>query len=308
MPKVTFSKGLTVHTFRPPPTGFDPLTADDARLLRYGYPLRPTDRHLRERWQSVLESQPQVIQPIFHLIDDEVGDQATELDLFEVSPPQSSNFRGGAFVDAPEASELRWIESTWTVPNLRLPLNAGNDEAYSTDAYLTLSENTAGRSTLSCGYGAYSQLLNQEVRTSFRPFWRWEPRGRVGISNLPVNPGDILSIVVCLEVDSRVRARIYCHNWSTRTIATFLVEAPQGHELAATRAGWFIRPNVIDFSGPTSARFGNMYFDGCNAGTTDGRYLNPTTAMHMTDFHGGHPVANVSLLNDTLFRITYVGP
>src|SRR5688572_9030958 len=139
MPRIALEKGLTVQTFAAPPKRFDPLTATNAQLDRYGYPRRPTERVLLERWEEVLASNPEVIQPVFRVWDDVVADPPTEVALPEVTVPLTTNWKAGAMVAvSPTRGALRWVESTWTVPNLRAPLNGSNGFPYSDDAWIGL--------------------------------------------------------------------------------------------------------------------------------------------------------------------------
>jgi hypothetical protein len=54
MAVITLEGGVKVRTFRPP-SGFDPLSASSAELERYGFPARPDDPHLLERYQRVFK-------------------------------------------------------------------------------------------------------------------------------------------------------------------------------------------------------------------------------------------------------------
>jgi hypothetical protein len=307
MARTLLEKGLAVHTFSPPPRRFDARSATEAQMDRYGLPRRPDDARLLRLWEEMAVSGFELVRPEFQLLDDVVPDQPDSFAL-PLAPAQTTNFIAGATVDKPpDRGAIRWIESTWTVANLRPPLNSENHFPYSTDAWLLLDE-SSGDSNLSAGCGAFVRRDGSTEAVFYGAFWRWFPRRNAGISNFVVNPGDILSVVLCMELDSAVRARITFINRSTKQMTTFLVTAPEGVELTPDHAGWHIHPNVIGFSGPTSARFGSMYFDSCHAGTTDGALLMPEVPVNMTDFFEGHPVASVSFLLEDLFRIDYVGP
>ena len=54
MTRIELSGGVAVRTFRGPPEGFDPVTADDRELLVYGYPARPPHPGMLARWQRAL--------------------------------------------------------------------------------------------------------------------------------------------------------------------------------------------------------------------------------------------------------------
>ena len=70
MPEITLEGGAKVTTFAPPPSGFDPLTASPADLVRYGFPARPEDPHHLARYRTVfgqLKHKFQYVQPTFRV-------------------------------------------------------------------------------------------------------------------------------------------------------------------------------------------------------------------------------------------------
>jgi hypothetical protein len=115
--------------------------------------------------------------------------------------------------------------------------------------------------------------------------------------------------VLCLDLGSSVRARLYFHNLTSRQVSTFFATAPSGTELEADTAGWAVSNMVLAFKGPFIARFGALYFDECNAGTTDSpTILHPEQPVFLTNFEGTEDQAIPSILSDTLLRIAYAGP
>jgi len=310
MPRILLEKGLTVQTFTEPPKRFQPLTATDSQLDRYGYPRRPQESPLLQRWEETMAANPEVVTPAFRLLDEAVADPPTEIALPDEIFPETTNWMAGAkvSVDTGQQGAMRWVESTFTVPNLRAPLNGQKNFPYTDDAWLGLIDSTSSNSLI-CGYGCMVTRPNNGIqKPTYSLVWRWFPRGKVGIDNMPLNPGDILTIVLCMDFDSRTRARISIHNHSTKKAMSFIVTAPSGSELVPDEAMWWIRPNIINFKGPTSARFGSMYFDRCSAGTQNGVVVWPTIPVNLIDFDKGHAVANTYILDDKLFRIDYVGP
>ena len=49
MKRIELSHGIAITTFEQPPTGFNPLAAQPAELLRYGFPAMSPDAHHQQR-------------------------------------------------------------------------------------------------------------------------------------------------------------------------------------------------------------------------------------------------------------------
>lgn len=115
--------------------------------------------------------------------------------------------------------------------------------------------------------------------------------------------------MICLDLGSTVRARLYFHNLTTNQATTFIVTAPSGTELTGDTAGWIVHNGIVDFHGPFLARFGEFYIDECNAGTTDSpAILHPTQAIYLTEYPSGDDIAYANFLSETLLQLRYVGP
>jgi len=74
-------------------------------------------------------------------------------------------------------------------------------------------------------------------------------------------------------------------------------------------AEWILESLEIDTNVPELASYGAMYFDACNAGTTDNTPLNAGNAntMNMLDANG-NVISQGVIENQTLVRCTYEGP
>ena len=53
MARINLEGGAKITTFSPPPANFNPLTASQTDLTRYGFPTRPDDPHHLARYQRV---------------------------------------------------------------------------------------------------------------------------------------------------------------------------------------------------------------------------------------------------------------
>lgn len=309
-----FDKGVTVHTFPPPPAGFAPLTASAEQLAAHGFPPRQRDPHLRQRWETALSQPLTVVQPTFRRLERPPFQLPPTL-LGPAAPPSPpppirTNYNGGATATtSTEQGNVRWIEGTFVLPDTRLPAGA-DSSTYPFSTWIGIYGDDSSSSLLA-GWSSFVSETNRGLQYSNQVWWRWDPDHAVSLSNFTAVPGDTLSIVLCLDVDSVVRARITFHNLTTTQATSFIATAPRGTELEGNTAGWMVNNDIVDFEGPFISRFGEMYIDECNAGTTatPSTILHPTQRIYLTDFNDPtKDVVDTNILSDTLLQMRYVGP
>ena len=162
---------------------------------------------------------------------------------------------------------------------------------------------------MQAGWYSYCYYYRGNLQRVFYPWWRWAPGSAVFLDNFAVLPGDVLSCVVCLDLESLVRARIYFHNLTSKQVTTFQVTAPTGSQLNANFAGWMLQADQVRRGERHLARMGLMYFDRCNAGLMSGPTIHhPTSITHMTNADGSKDMAYASVLSETLMQVAYAGP
>jgi Peptidase A4 family len=304
MPTVRIAKGLSVQTFPEPPENFQPLAASERARARYGYPPRPAEAPLAQLWENTLGAGPRVVQPQFRLLE---GVNLGLPDLSEIAAfvpiQQSTHLCGGDVKTSPDQGDVRWVESTWTVPNI-YPAWEHSRRTFYCVSWIGI---IGIGSSLQAGIYSTVRWTRGQAQRTLIPFWRWSPGGVTVLSNFSVLAGDVLSCVVCLDFGSSVTARLYFYNVTSKQVTTFKVNAPSGTQLNGNTASWVIQSGEED-AHQYLARMGQMYFDRCNAGTTDSPdILNPATLTFMTQTPGFPDVAVVSRLSDPLLQVTYVG-
>lgn len=312
MASIKLNKGVTVRTFAPTPPKFNPLKATPRQLAAYGFPARPKDPYLLKRWTTVLGRPMSVIQPRFRALNRPVQKLPKKLvapALPAIPPPMRTNYIGGATATAPAAAgTVRWIEGTFTVPDVYPPAG-GDSDGYPFSAWIGIFGD-ASTSSLLMGWDSYVVWTGRDLQRSSYPWWAWYPGDTNYLSNFFLQPGDTLSCVICLDLGSAVRARLSFYNMTTGQATSFIVTAPSGTELEGDTAGWLLSNGVYDFNGPFIARFGEMYIDECNAGTTDSpAILNPSQRIYLTDFDNpALDVVYANIENPTLLQLRYAGP
>jgi hypothetical protein len=229
--------------------------------------------------------------------------------LADLAPPMRTNYIGGATATAPAAAgTVRWIEGTFTVPDIYPPAG-GDSDGYPFRAWIGIFGDDS-TSSLLAGWDSTVVWTGRGLQKYHWAWWRWWPGDTTYLSNFFLNAGDTLSCVICLDLGSTVRARLTFYNLSSGQATSFIVTAPSGTELEGDTAGWLLSNNVYDFNGPFIARFGEMYIDECNAGTTDSAaILNPSQRIFLTDFSDTSlDLVYANIENPTLLQLRYAGP
>jgi hypothetical protein len=312
MPTIKLDKGTTARTFAPPPPKFNPLKASPRELTAYGFPARPKEPQMLRRWTAQLSRPVSVVQPRFRPLaraPQKLPKKLAPPALPAMPPPMRTNYIGGGTATAPAASgTFRWIEGTFTVPNI-YPPSGGDSDGYPFSAWVGIF-GADSTSSLLAGWDSTVYWTGRDLKRSTYVWWRWEPADANGVSNFFLDPGDTIGFVICLDLGSVVRARLTFFNKTTSQATTFVATAPSGTELEGDTAGWLVSNGVYDFNGPFIARFGEMFIDECNAGTTDSpAILNPTQMIYLTDFEDTtKDVVVASVRAPTLLQLGYVGP
>lgn len=312
MRNITLDSGISIHTFAPPPSGFDPRKASARDLAGLGLPARPDDPRLLAHWEQAFARPITMVEPRFRKLERARRRLPPALAvpaLPALPPPTRTNYIGGATATSTAAQgDVRWIEGTFVLPDTYLPLGAASSE-YPFSTWIGIFGDDSASSLLA-GWESYVYWSGHDVQRSSYVWWAWYPGETQYVSNFPAQPGDTLGCVVCLDLGSHVRARLTFNNISTSQATTFAVTAPAGYELTGNTAGWLVNNDVVDFEGPFIARFGEMYVDECNAGTTESpAILHPVQRIFLTDFdHPDQDVVVANVLSDTLLQLRYTGP
>jgi hypothetical protein len=300
----------TTRTFPLPPKDFVPAKASARTLRRYGLPARPDDPRLARHWEAALNRPMSFIEPKFRTSKEKLEKLPVLFEPASPAEPERLNYLGGATTTVgTDEGFLRWIEGTWTLPHVWPPAGAKRNVGYGCSTWIGLGGSSTSGS-LAAGWDTSVQIANNGVQQlGAALWWAWFPGLRTWLTNFPAAPGDTLSCVICLDLESTVRARITLHNLTTGQATTFAVLAPQGTELTADTGYWAISNMVIGFDGPYLARFGEIYFDDCNAGVTESpAILHPTQPIVLTDFDTGEDLSYTNILSETLLQLRYVGP
>ena len=179
MAVIKLENGATIRTFPPPPEGFDPLTAPAAELALHGFPARPEDPALLERYGRHFGR----VKGRFRYV----------VPAFTVRPSMRNRSAGtpegvagqtiwsGAVVYAASGQSFKWVQAEWIIPDAAIPAAGANSADYACVSWIGLGNSSLLQAGAGCGFGTNGTA-------NFFLWHEWTPPGWVTINNLAAGP------------------------------------------------------------------------------------------------------------------------
>lgn len=275
-----------MRAYEPPPEGFDPHTAPQEVLRRYGLPRRPDpDREpgLAWLWKRALARPPTFIK--------------AELAVDRIMSGRDPQRPRKPAVDGQNG--FYW-ENTWAGLIRERNDDPGSDYAepatcvFTSLRVPTVYDLTPGQTVaIGCwaGIDSDSDILQAGITAEVDPpgifggggikygAWvEWWPADSYNLNNFPVSQGDEVLIQVTVEQPDLGNA--FFHNLSTGLATSVAIPAPPGVTVSGGTAEWIVEV-VTEFL----PLFSTVNFDNCVAGTRHGVFfLEP--AGFVTDMAG----------------------
>jgi hypothetical protein len=327
----------TFTTFDRVPADFDPFTADDATLQRYGFPVG--------KWKNRWGRPKQVIQPGFSVMDYKHFKTPRErlpLNLAGILKKEFDWDWSGAIVYAAAPDTINSVEGIWTVPNSRLPGGAADAIWYTASCWVGIDHGEGSSpDILQMGTDSNIQVVASVTQRQIGAWVEWMPAGaawikKSPISNelFPVSIGDKVDALIVVDQGSKTAARMYLHN-ETQSIATSfgfiapplvlaelddlgarvtafsspsLLDPPI--QLVGDCAEWIVEA-LIELPAPTweLANYDIVIFDGAQAGTVGGATLPAALGDTIDMIDANIEVISEGTINNAgQVQCTYVGP
>jgi Peptidase A4 family len=293
-----------VRTHPLPPHGFDPRAATARELRRYGLPQRPdpaSHPKLAKRWDEVFSRNLTYITPSFQPLEELVPGikprSRARPDVTAVTNPTWS----GAVVHATGKQTFTWVLGQWNVPDVAPAVGGKGSEV--SFAFVGIDGNTDV--TQIGTIQSVSTATNGSVSKSCYAVYEWFPNSWSAITNLPVNFGDTMIGLICM--DSPTEAFFSLVNVTSSTHAGFIFDAPSGTVSLENQAEWtFERPEVGGVN-PPLPNFGEIYFDSAMGGHGLDFVANAGTDTTINMVVDGKTVATTTVETPTLIKIAYTG-
>jgi hypothetical protein len=288
----------SVRTHPLPPTGFDPRTASARDLRRYGLPPRPDPAiypQLAARWDEIFSRKITYITPTFRPLEELLPGikrrDRPRQDLVTVTNPTWS----GAVVHATGSQTFTWVLGQWNVPDLAPAAGGGSQYTF---AFIGIDGNTDVTQI------GTVQWVSGASKSCYAVY-EWYPNSWSALTNLPVNFGDTMIGLICL--DSPTEAFFSLLNTTSGIHAGFFFDAPAGTASLENQAEWILERPEISGVNPPMPNFGEIYFDSAMGGhgldfLADG---GSDTAINMVV--NGATVATTTVETPTLIKIAYTG-
>jgi hypothetical protein len=287
---------LGVRLFKPPAKDFNPLKATARELTVHGFPSRPdAKKHpaLHAKWEQVFSRPRKHIQPQFGVrTDRRHGPRAHGP---KIANDTSTNWSGSVgFAAAGDSAS--WIEGQWTVPAV---IAAGGGDYFSS-AWVGI-DGDGSNDVLQAG--TEHEVVSGTHNTYL--WWEWFPNPEVQVTNVPVLSGHVMYCLICAT--SSTDAMIYLSNITTGDYTSFGVTAPSGTALMGNSAEWIVEAPTVNGGQSALARYGDVYFDECIAGTSQHALLfgGQGNQVFMVD-GGGTTISTPTFETDRVVRLQYV--
>jgi hypothetical protein len=291
--------GGSIGTHPLPPDGFKPRVASPLELRRYGLPQRPDPAirpELAARWDEIFSRKLTYIAPTFRPMQEVLPGVERRgrprQDVVTVTHPYWS----GAVVHATGGETFTWVLGQWNVPDV-----APAAEFEGCLAFIGIDGNAdvTQIGTLQ----SVSTEANGSVLKQCYAFFEWFPHTWQQIPSFPVNFGDTMLGLICLESPTVAYFRLL--NLTSGITTGFPFCAPAGFASLENQAEWILE-NPFSSSAPLP-NFGEIYFDSAMGGygldfLADG---GTDTAINMVE--NGTTLATTTIETPTLIKIAYTG-
>jgi hypothetical protein len=303
VPKQTIGS-VEISTFPLPPEGFDPLAATAEELQQYGFPRRPDHQqipHEATKWVTAFRRYPQLkhITPEFRPLEHrhDLNKRTRKGSEAEVNAT-SSNWSGSVlFVGG--GDRFSWISGSWTVPHVYQSPATGGTE-YSS-AWLGL-DGDGSNDVMQAG-------TETDSDGTCYAWFEWFPNFSIAISNFPITPGDVVSLLLCAT--SPTTAWMSIGDLTAMNYTNFSFSAPPGTSLAGNCAEAVVERPGVNGRLAELPRYGEVFFDDTTAVSASGvSYpIGLGMAISMVADDGVTVISAPTFEADTdAIKVSYTGP
>jgi hypothetical protein len=250
-----------VRTYSTPPAKFNPLKATARELARYGFPRRPNSETELELTALFKKAYSRPIRPIRAKIEiDQVLLNAPRRRAVRVQDGRFAPAGWGGVIaqtsafgfNPPEPAVMVYGE--WSVPTMQPDFD--NPKTPMTVGFWVGLDGSLNNQVLQAGTAA--TVTGESI--DYWAWFEWFPAPPVRISNFPISPGDLVTVLVCAMQPMQGFASMLNRTTGATTSVGF--PAPPGFTSQGTTAEWIAEGISADL--PNWVLMG---FHNCTAGT-----------------------------------------
>jgi Peptidase A4 family len=300
MKTATLEDGQKVTLHRPS-ANFNPLNATSAELVKNGFPAVPDAGPHRERFNKLLgqlKNKLHYIEPTFRVNQDKK--HGLRVRAASDGTETSTNW-SGAVVNAPAGDSFRWIQGDWVIPDVDAP----TENAWYYSASWIGIDGDGSNDVFQAGVECEVFRSGNSITRRIYPWWEWFPTAEIEITNLPVNPGDMVTMLLCST--SPTAGVVFFTNRTTGASTSVGLSAPHGTKLVGNCAEWIVEAPTVNGAQSAMADYGEVFFSVCEAFTQKGVTVNGGTGDNINMTAGGSTVSDGILVAPTVVECLYAG-
>jgi Peptidase A4 family len=226
-----------------PPSGFDPLKANEAELAEFALPARPDpqgDAELYAQWQEAMSPPLSFIEPVFAFdVSNGLNQRSATRGLPALGHTEGSNNWSGAYIKPAPRHRFVQVIGWWRVPEAAPPPGpAGGgappdgDFRSSTWVGLDGQKRHVGSSLPQLGTAQFVKVVGGQPQTSFTAWWQWWVRGQhfppvtIDPKVFPVTAGDLIMASITVVAPDAVVFHLENRSLQPAVFVTIPVTAP----------------------------------------------------------------------------------
>lgn len=300
MNATTLDDGQKVVSYVPA-ANFNPLTASADDLVKNGFPAIPETGEHRDRFNKVIgqmKNKLHFVEPTFRVNRDKTHGPRKQA---SAAGTQTSTNWSGAVVRAPSGDSFKWLEGDWVVPDIDAP---AENQWYYGASWIGI-DGDGSNDVFQAGVGCEVYRSGNTITRMFYPWWEWYPAYEVQITNLAVNPGDMITMLLCST--GPATGTVFFSNRTTGATATVGLTAPQGTKLVGNCAEWIMEAPTVGGAQSLLPDYGEVFFSVCEAFTQKGVTVNGGSGDNINMTSGANVVSDGVLVNSTIVECAYAG-
>ena len=303
MKTYSLDNGVKVHTFAPA-HNFDPLTATSAELAKNGFPVVPDEPRYRQRFKKVftqMKGKFHYVEPTFRVNAEQTHGPRSKR---HANSLETSTNWSGSVVYAPAGDSFKWLQGDWVVPDVDAPTQ---NQWYYCASWIGIDGDGSG-DVFQAGVESEVYVSGSSVTRNIYPWWEWYPTPEIQITNLPMNPGDMVTMILCsAQGAGSTTGTVYFTNRTTGASTSVTLTAPSGTQLVGNSAEWIVEAPTVGGAQSALADYGEVFFSVCDAYTVGGVTVEGGTGNNINMTAGGNTVSDGVIITPTVVQCQYVG-